>query len=430
MKPILFFLTLFLSQNTLAARAPALDNSLEWVTQSASKKKSKRSRKARARLTKRFRVNSSSLKSSLRINVNRNNRLAPVVRDQLITKPNSESYTWLGHFEDEPDTLVGMVVNGPVVVGQITSPAGNFRFKPHQDGSYSLVDSETPNMGSDCAAESHADSHDIGPSLGTASPSLIRDNVISVMVLYTEEAKRGAAPWWNNNNPAYIEGEIDLQMNLLQQALTYSWTSAQTQLVHTQEIPLAEDEDAFEDIYAYRSWVQNQMTSSGTPINQLREAHEADLVSLWVQDGLNACGVGYIGSRSAHDHADYGVTVVDRRCHYKFTFTHELGHNLGLRHDWYMDDTTVPYTYGHGWVSYYAEQRSMMAYDDACESAGFPCPRINRFSNPDLTYGGYPFGHHYIADNARVLDERWQRVANYRNSRLRALLLTSASLSE
>ena len=83
------------------------------------------------------------------------------------------------------------------------------------------------------------------------------------------------------------------------------------------------------------------------------------------------------------------------------TFAHELGHNLSLRHDRYVDPSNSPHAYSHGYVNQLAfEQdasrtqrwRTIMAYPNQCSASGFQCPRLLRYSNPEQSYMGDPLG--------------------------------------
>jgi hypothetical protein len=419
----LFLFTLVIPSVSFAQSVPS-NGGLNWQYKSAKGSKSKTKKRqgvtratAEKVLTANFKLDTQVFRDANHAQINLGGALKPVLRDRLIAK-NDDAYVWLGHVEDEPETSIAFYVHGNVVVGQIASSEGNFEVKSRKNGTFSLVPVET--VGVEPCAISPEVTEDPDLTLSesdlTYSPSVFDDPVIRILVVYTEEALRGAAPWWNNLNEEYIEGEIELQIELLNQALQYSWTDASVELAQAVQVDLEED---MWSIYAYRSWVQSEMVTSGTEVHTLRQDHKADLVSLWVEDGVGYCGVAYIGSRAARDSPDYGVSVTDRSCHFKFTFSHEVGHNLGLRHDYYADDTMDPYTYGHGWVGVNAESRTMMAYDDVCEVLGIDCPRINRFSNPDREFwNGDPMGHSYVADNAAVIDDRWQRVANYRRSAL------------
>lgn len=120
----------------------------------------------------------------------------------------------------------------------------------------------------------------------------------------------------------------------------------------------------------------------------LRDAYGADLVSLlrpfsMAQGGL--CGTGWVGGSNGASMALYrsqGFSVVsDGRdggyyCS-AYTFTHELGHNMGSVHDRATvaqqdgSQGAYPYSFGYGVADQFG---TIMSYID---------PEIGKFSNPD-----------------------------------------------
>ena len=123
-------------------------------------------------------------------------------------------------------------------------------------------------------------------------------------------------------------------------------------------------------------------------------------------------------------------------------FAHELGHNMGLQHDRYAEPgTNWPFPYSFGYVNQRAfdedaprdaRWRTIMANDSQClREAGFSCPRLPRFSNPNQRYpdaDGDPLGVpgdepsdavDGPADAVRTLDETRHGIANFRRSATR-----------
>ena len=93
---------------------------------------------------------------------------------------------------------------------------------------------------------------------------------------------------------------------------------------------------------------------------------------------------------------------------------HELGHNMGLRHDRYQVHQNEDGLRSHpayGYVNQRAFEPgaapssrwfTIMAYPDQCDDAGFRCSRLPGFSNPGLQYNGDPLGVAYGAGGADV----------------------------
>ena len=92
--------------------------------------------------------------------------------------------------------------------------------------------------------------------------------------------------------------------------------------------------------------------------------------------------------------ASSAFNVCQRSCATgNLTFGHELGHNMSLRHDWYVDQSTSPHVYNHGFVDIDIDLassfRTVMAYGDRCtDNFGSSCTRLQYFSNPTVAVGG------------------------------------------
>jgi hypothetical protein len=150
-----------------------------------------------------------------------------------------------------------------------------------------------------------------------------------------------------------------------------------------------------------------------------RDNDGADMVAL-IMDG-SGCGTAYApaSASSAFNVSDVSCYLGNR------TLSHEIGHNQGALHDrdQHSGGTVGGYNYGYKRCSDGSDEdfgspyfRTIMSY--SCASAG----RVGRFSNPDLTYLGVPYGVDPDVDpargafNARRLNERATTVANFRPS--------------
>lgn len=148
-------------------------------------------------------------------------------------------------------------------------------------------------------------------------------------------------------------------------------------------------------------------------VHEWRQETEADLVTLLFEGG-DWCGVGHIPP--AVGDLRQGFNILRWNCSQVLpNFAHELGHNLGLRHDAYVDMLPDPFPYGRGYVSTEAGQpfRTVMAYDDACAASGVACPAVHYFSTPALTLQGEPLGEPERADAVRALGHMVPVVSAY-----------------
>ena len=141
--------------------------------------------------------------------------------------------------------------------------------------------------------------------------------------------------------------------------------------------------------------------ASSQNVAQWREDAQADLVALitGTVPGGPICG------RASGIFSVYSATRHD--CLDQFSFTHELGHNFGARHDLDADPTSNP-PFAHGHQDPNGQLRTMMATN--CPN-GF-CPRIPFFSADGFTFQGIPIGSS-TADNARLLGENGPLVAQF-----------------
>ena len=84
------------------------------------------------------------------------------------------------------------------------------------------------------------------------------------------------------------------------------------------------------------------------------------------------CGLGYFTDTPGPVYKDFAFSVVTGACVPNYSFHHEAGHNMGLRHDWYVEPE-AGLVYNHGYVNKAGacRVRTVMAYNDQCSDLGF-----------------------------------------------------------
>ena len=224
-------------------------------------------------------------------------------------------------------------------------------------------------------------------------------DTIDVMVVYSNQTAAVAG--------SGIGAQIQQAIDVANTAYANSGITTRLRLVHYEPAQYDESGDFNTDLNRLTGTSDGYMDN----VHALRTTYGADLVSLFVENAAY-CGLGWVGPS-----ASYAFTVVNRGCAAgNYSLAHELGHNFGALHDPYVDPSTSPYAYGHGFVNATAGWRTVMAYNNACAAAGTSCTRIPYFSNSVLTYGGTPLGTSTVSDVARVINQNAYTVANFRAS--------------
>lgn len=258
---------------------------------------------------------------------------------------------------------------------------------------------------------------------------------IDVLVAYTKDAEQKVS-----NMPL----EIQLAVEQTNMAFEESGIIARLDLVHT--VGVFHDE-AGSSPRPLPTDLRRLTDPGDGPLDFLhvsRDQLAADIVVLVVAgvgDNLKGSGeaCGYANQLARKDPApeyydpdsnlvgsDAAFAVVDIDCMVDYmTFAHEIGHVMGARHDWYKDQRVTPFRFSHGLSRPFSQIRTMMAYPDECEALGWDCPKIQRFSNPDVWYWssdvpptliGNPEGHAEPADNASSINLMAPTVASLRLS--------------
>ena len=246
--------------------------------------------------------------------------------------------------------------------------------------------------------------------LGIFTPAL-RQNTFDWLYYYTPFIENAAGMNAIDLGREVMRLTIQHAVDQTNVAFAASGVTHRLRLVHTEEVQLVEDAQVIDD---YLEWVKAEMNSFASPVGQLRETHDADLVALWVADGVSACGQAYRLPNLTWSYDDWAASVTDAFCQYKYTFTHEIGHNFGAAHDYASGvdgDVVFPYAYGYTGPGF----RTLMSYGTSCADPDTDCPRIPYFSSPHLTSGGgHPMGTASGEHNARTLEETGERLAGYR----------------
>jgi hypothetical protein len=241
---------------------------------------------------------------------------------------------------------------------------------------------------------------------GTQPSGFTDDQNISLLIYYPTTAL------------ATFPSLLDLiELDIAQANQAFENNQLDTRLVVSKILPLdiRDTDDAL-----------NQMQGRSGPfanMEYVRQKYAADFVHFYVPDIISIggkrayCGVanyaafpeGYISSYSA-----VGMTSIN--CAGGLTFVHEIGHNMGARHDRFEQNGGDSRQSNYGFINLDKGVRTIMSYPDGCSGNQVACQQIPYFSTPKLSPDGNIIGidasEPESADNSAMLELSGYSLAN------------------
>lgn len=298
-------------------------------------------------------------------------------------EPNGTGMTWVGRVEDVPGSSVTLVYGGGLMAGSIVMPGGVFRISPAPPDVRALAGDSLHVVAEVNQAAFPPEAPPIEVTFSPAELAAAADvppsdtQAIDLLVVYTASA----AAW--AGGPTAIQNLINLGVSETNTALAASGLPHRVRLVHTAPVDYAESSSFSVSLTQLRAGTG---ALSGVPA--LRDAYGADLVKMLVAPaGPDACGIAFLMTSVTVAFAPSAYSVTDARCVTNLTFAHEIGHNMGLRHDWFVDTAVTPFSYAKGYANPANRFRTIMAYPDHCTAVGVTCTRLVAWSNPDGLFG-------------------------------------------
>ncbi|EKO39333.1 MAG: hypothetical protein B193_1957 [Solidesulfovibrio magneticus str. Maddingley MBC34] len=233
---------------------------------------------------------------------------------------------------------------------------------------------------------------------------------IDIMVVYTPSTRTAVG------GTAAMASRIALGISETNQGYANSGLVQRFRLVYSGEVDYTESsgDSGFD---AALNDLQGTADGKMDNVHALRNAYGADIVSLIINNDAY-CGLGYLMTSTASDFAAYAFNVVHYSCATGYySLAHECGHNQGAQHERANASPPILYSYAYGYQQTAASPpfRTIMAYN--CDGG---CTRVNYWSNPDVSYNGYPTGvvstSPTAADNRLTLNNTRTIAANWRQA--------------
>lgn len=245
------------------------------------------------------------------------------------------------------------------------------------------------------------------------------NNIIDVLVVYTPAARAQVG------GTAAMNSLIDLALSESNTGYANSGVIQRLSIVHRQEVSYTEAGGGVSGLQADLDRLVSTSDLFLNEVHTLRDQHRADFVTLIRTDDPagQLCGIAAMifGDNGPQNltvaiGAPRAFNVTAQGCATgNYTFAHELGHTMGVRHNIEADPTqNEPYTYNHGYCSTTGNPagfRDIMGVNRTCNNLSLT--RLNYWSNPNLIVRGVPGGN-ATADARQTLNNTLPLTQNFR----------------
>lgn len=325
----------------------------------------------------------------------------------------SDEFTWRGKIFSDNDFKGDVVfsVKGRAMSGLVYSPTAVYEIVPQADFKHLLVEldhNRFPSCGGAIPVENTLADNNVGGSSSKLNSPVADDgSQIDVLVTYTAllrqtlggtaQAQAFAQQAIASTNTAYINSDITMRVRL----------------VGTLEVSYNE---AAGTLSAALPWSRNDPETAA-----IRNLVRADMVSIIIQNASDACGIGYLMTNVGPAFESSAFSAASRSCAVgNLTFAHELGHNQAAHHNpENAGSAAFPYAYGH----YVNDSfRTVMSYVNQCPDG---CSRVPYFSNPAISFNGFPTGIADERDNHRTLNNTALTISQFRDGLVATLTPTN-----
>ena len=301
----------------------------------------------------------------------------------------AEGFVWVGHIPAVELSTVTLATENGVMYGSILTPDAMYVVRPAGDGAHTVVQIDQSRFPPEANPLPVAPTPPGAALGGPAAPRSTQPDsgsLIDVMVLYTPAAAAAAG------GASGITALINSAISTTNTTYANSGIVQRLRVAYSGQVAYTETGGSTGIDQDLRNLTDGVGALNGVAV--LRDTYRADLVTLLTNTpGTVYCGIAWMMTSVSTAFAPNGYSVVEQTCAVgNLSFPHELGHNMGAGHDWFVDGRLFPYSYSHGYVNPVARWRTVMAYNNLCANQGFNCSRLAYWSNPGLTFGGAAMG--------------------------------------
>ncbi|NNF56854.1 MAG: T9SS type A sorting domain-containing protein [Rhodothermaceae bacterium] len=350
------------------------------------------------------RVNSDALSRQDVLRLDLPQQGAILLQPDRIETRSGRDYSWFGFGEDAASTNGIFVVRDGGITGTVRANHQLYTVRHLGDGLHAVV------LLDERQFQDHEEDY-TDLVIDAAEEQRAQQRVVATMPIMHLVVAYTAAAVTDLGSAAAVEALIQLAEDETNQGYINSDISARVALAYVYQTATTESSSTSTELTRIYD------TSDGyyDELHTHRDTYAADIGIVITGDVFgSSCGRAYVNASSS-----YAVGVVMQDCATGYySFGHEIGHLQGMRHNPETDPSTTPYAYGHGkyyepdvgtWSPSSDNYRTVLSYN-----CSYYCPRVNWYSNPDISYNGEATGDASERDNARVLDQRAATMAAFR----------------
>ncbi len=291
-----------------------------------------------------------------------------------VESPSERNIILSGRVVGHRHSAVTIVVNNRAVVGHVHLPDldQHFEIRTAKDGSQTIE--EVKNQPEEC---NPIEAPPVKP--GERDDEIVQSDgppMIDMLVVYTPAARA------KMGSTEAMVALIQVGVADTNQAFLNSRVGITARLVGTLELTANETLDMSADLSALRGTTDGKWDE----VHAKRTSVGADQVTLvGAYNGTTSAGIGYVSSSRST-----AFTILRTSVFRQFTFSHELGHNMGLNHSDGIESAAGGF-------------RTIMSYGTY--------PRIRHYSNPSVLYNAVPTGT-ATQNSSAILNANPTRIPN------------------